>query len=319
MATKNLSTKAKYVPNRMINEIEVERNGKTTTIDGADLLDGAYVKKSVKFGNGGGVAVSSESGLAVGTNADLLMNQQNLQYRKGGGLKGKSNYISNRMINEMEVERNGKTTIIDGADLLDGAYVKKGVKYAKGSTVKGNKYNGRYDSIHDFVSENKLEKEADNIFGKGWEADNDVEMIEVLLEKIGNSEYVVKETGNYINVKASYGNGGGVAVSSESGLAFGTNAELLMNEQNLRYGQGGGVGEKEYLVKAIITDENETEIPISVNVFAKSENSAMDKAENNIREQNPKMEDFSIDIESVEIIYGQGGNMGTWCYEIGGL
>jgi hypothetical protein len=111
--------------------------------------------------------VSSQSGLAEGTNADLLMNQNNLQYRKGGGIKSKSNYISNRMINEMEVERNGKTTTIDGADLLDGAYVKKGVKY---------------------------------------------------------------------------GNGGGVAVSSESGLAFGTNAELLMNEQNLRYEDGGRMG-----------------------------------------------------------------------------
>jgi hypothetical protein len=38
------------------------------------------------YGNGGGVAVSSESGLAVGTNADLLMNQNNLQYADGGGL-----------------------------------------------------------------------------------------------------------------------------------------------------------------------------------------------------------------------------------------
>jgi hypothetical protein len=37
MATKKLSSKAKYIPNRLINEIEVERNGRTTTIDGADL------------------------------------------------------------------------------------------------------------------------------------------------------------------------------------------------------------------------------------------------------------------------------------------
>jgi hypothetical protein len=292
MATKKLSSKAKYIPNRMINDIEVERNGRTTTIDGADLLDGAYVKKGVKFakggliqkivsnftpvavkhsgnekdgysvlikdkksdftawvdvwvdteyqdvntdwnmyifdlkdandvrqktlqentdifedatstaiqyledkgvimqddkakwhyakgkkalggkfGNGGGVAVSSESGLAVGTNADLLMNQQNLQYRKGGGLKNKAKYISNRMINEMEVERNGRTTIIDGADLLDGAYVKRNVKF---------------------------------------------------------------------------GNGGGVAVSSESGLAVGTNADLLMNQQNLQYAKGSTVKGGDY-------------------------------------------------------------------------
>ena len=199
MATKNLSTKAKYVPNRMINEIEVERNGKTTTIDGADLLDGAYVKKSVKFGNGGGVAVSSESGLAVGTNADLMMNQNNLQYRKGGGIKSKSNYISNRMINEMEVERNGKTTTIDGADLLDGAYVKKGVKYGVGGFLAGV---GVGAVAKHYYDKNKGAK------GK----------------------------------KKKFNNGGGVAVSSESGLAFGTNAELLMNEQNLRYEDGGRMG-----------------------------------------------------------------------------
>jgi hypothetical protein len=93
MATKKkLTSKAKYVPNRMINEIEVERNGRTTTIDGADLLDGAYVKRTVKFGNGGGTAVSSQSGLAEGTNADLLMNQNNLQYGNGGGVAVSSSY-----------------------------------------------------------------------------------------------------------------------------------------------------------------------------------------------------------------------------------
>jgi hypothetical protein len=100
-----------------------------------DVVDYYWDKNATKFGNGGGVAISSESGLAVGTNADLLMNQQNLQYRKGGGLKNKAKYIPNRLINEIEVERNGRTTTIDGADLLDGAYVKKNVKFAKGSTV----------------------------------------------------------------------------------------------------------------------------------------------------------------------------------------
>jgi hypothetical protein len=45
------------------------------------------IKKSAnKYGNGGGVAVSSESGLAVGTNADLMMNQNNLQYADGGAV-----------------------------------------------------------------------------------------------------------------------------------------------------------------------------------------------------------------------------------------
>ena len=48
-----LSSKAKYIPNRNIDEIEVTRNGKTTSIDGANLLDGVYVKKGTKFADGG--------------------------------------------------------------------------------------------------------------------------------------------------------------------------------------------------------------------------------------------------------------------------
>jgi hypothetical protein len=54
-------------------------------------------------------------------------------------LSSKSNYIPKSMINEIEVSRKGKVTDIDGASLLDGAYVKKNVKFAKGSTVKSNK------------------------------------------------------------------------------------------------------------------------------------------------------------------------------------
>ena len=135
MATKKkLSSKANYVPKRMINELEVENKGKTTYIDGAELVDGMYVKKGVKFA-------------------------------KGGGLKG-TKYIPNYMVQSAEVERNGKTTDIDGSNILDGFRVKKTTKF---------------------------------------------------------------------------GNGGGTAISSQSGLAVGTNADLLMNEKNLQYGNGGGV------------------------------------------------------------------------------
>jgi len=48
-----LRSKAKYIPNRNIDEIEVTRNGKTTSIDGANLLDGVYLKKGTKFADGG--------------------------------------------------------------------------------------------------------------------------------------------------------------------------------------------------------------------------------------------------------------------------
>jgi hypothetical protein len=47
--------KYKYIPNYMVESVEVERNGKTTEIDGDKILDGLYVKGKTKFDNGGGV------------------------------------------------------------------------------------------------------------------------------------------------------------------------------------------------------------------------------------------------------------------------
>jgi hypothetical protein len=41
-----LSSKAKYIPKRDIEEVEIDKNGKEVEIDGADLLDGIYVKKA---------------------------------------------------------------------------------------------------------------------------------------------------------------------------------------------------------------------------------------------------------------------------------
>jgi hypothetical protein len=57
----NLKKKANYVPNYMVQSVEVERKGKTTDIDGANVLDGVYVKKGVKFANGGDLADMPES------------------------------------------------------------------------------------------------------------------------------------------------------------------------------------------------------------------------------------------------------------------
>jgi hypothetical protein len=61
---------------------------------------------------------------------------------KGGKLKSRANYIPKRDIQEIEVERKGKTTFVDGADMLDGVYVKKGVKFAKG---------GKISPINDYI------------------------------------------------------------------------------------------------------------------------------------------------------------------------
>jgi hypothetical protein len=73
-----LSTKAKYIPKRDIEEVEVDQNGKEKMIDGADLLDGIYVKKKAlakkapakkkptKKASGGAVKPKSNRGGNVG-------------------------------------------------------------------------------------------------------------------------------------------------------------------------------------------------------------------------------------------------------------
>jgi hypothetical protein len=65
----------------------------------------------------------------------------------------------------------------------DGKYVDAWeiVDYKGGSTyAEGGEVSGYYSSIHDFVERNNLEAEADKVFGEGWEADDDMEMIREL-------------------------------------------------------------------------------------------------------------------------------------------
>lgn len=241
-----LRSKAKYIPNRNIDEIEVTRNGKTTSIDGANLLDGVYVKKGTKFADGGRVKVGvfdenqlknkedkkavqkaqKETGLNyvdskiikkggkmflevylipneeyynsnkfakggklskedalqkaidMGVDFDKDFHAQSVgndlaelakesgykksasssgstgraffyhlqkiydkrKYAQGGKLSSKAKYIPKRDIAEIEVEKNGKSKSIDGANLLDGVYVKKGVKFADGGMMNANKH-----------------------------------------------------------------------------------------------------------------------------------------------------------------------------------
>jgi len=161
-----LSNNATYIPKRDIAEVEVEKDGKTTFVDGANLYDGVYVKKG-KFAKGGMVTkgelvwkkLSSSDKIIfllenftpeitprgqeilVGKSYNFLPKnvKQVLQskyanveeYAKGGKLSNKATYIPKRDIAEVEVEKDGKTTFVDGANLYDGVYVKKG-KFAKG-------------------------------------------------------------------------------------------------------------------------------------------------------------------------------------------
>ena len=53
------------------------------------------------------------------------------------------------------------------------------------------KYSSSDVSICGFVSQHNLQKQADEIWGEGWEPDGDNEMIEELLHCMGESNYVV--------------------------------------------------------------------------------------------------------------------------------
>lgn len=71
----------------------------------------------------------------------------NKRMANGGKLRSKAKYIPNRNIDEIEVTRNGKTTSIDGANLLDGVYVKKGTRYAKGGEIGQKVFEAKEDGI----------------------------------------------------------------------------------------------------------------------------------------------------------------------------
>lgn len=62
-------------------------------------------------------------------------------------------------------------------------------------------------------------------------------------------------------------------------------------------------GDIEYIVSTEIEDEDGNIIDLGLNVFASSEEEAMNKADDNIREQNSQYEDSSIDIVSVNKKY----------------
>ena len=65
----------------------------------------------------------------------------------------------------------------------------------------------------------------------------------------------------------------------------------------------GGKTQNEYIVEVLIDEE----IDLGTNVFANSEDEAMDKAEELIRERNSKYEDSIIDIVDVVKINAKGG------------
>ena len=55
----------------------------------------------------------------------------------------------------------------------------------------GRNYTGNFSSVHAFLEEFDLEDKADEVFGEGWEPENDIEQIQELLNNI-ETGYIVK-------------------------------------------------------------------------------------------------------------------------------
>lgn len=128
----------------------------------------------------------------------------------------------------------------------------------------------------------------------------------------------IKMEAKYANVE-NYGNGGGTGVSSETGFAEGTNADLIMNQDYLAYKNGGGVGNVDTELidasaKTIYDKNGMMGLRNTFLVLANTDEKSGDKSTadyrrkvvSNYQAKQPKfMED--------------GGSTSGWCYSIGGL
>ena len=180
-----LSSRAKYIPNRNIEEVEVNQNGKTRFIDGADILDGFYLKKKGKFAEGGEL---DEAKIYV---ADLM------EYNNGK-LVGKWLNLS---------------------DYSSGSEVLEAIQEFLDEQTKKDKYGEVHEeyAIHDyegfprsFYSEYMGEGDFDNLYEIMRIADSSNLPVDVLMEAMSdlgyedNAERVAEAY--YSSIPASMGN-----------------------------------------------------------------------------------------------------------------
>ena len=307
-----LSNKATYIPKRDIAEVEVEKDGKTTYVDGANLYDGVYVKKG-KFAKGGMVTkgelvwkkLSSSDKIKflhenftpeitprgqeilVGKSYNFLPKnvKQALQskyanveeYAKGGKLSNKATYIPKRDIAEVEVEKDGKTTFVDGANLYDGVYVKKG-KFAKGGSTKylnNGEANGQYlDSLSQAKKKEILTNIAKHYEVSLEEANEEVRdsEAELLFEYIANNISLAMEIhrGMMIAVR-EYAQGGDVSEYPE--YEKGINISKPFYVEN----DAGFMKSKEYRIISKLNNDTMAGFPIG-QYASKTKKEALKKA-----------------------------------------
>lgn len=198
--------------------------------------------------------------------------------------------------------------------------VVKKVKYAKGSTVKGKDLSGNYFSTNDFVGAHNLQKQAEKIFGKGWEAEDDVNQIESIINSLGG-KYVVtvpEDRSQWNEMREQYD------------LANPTNDSnydiFVISESDFKYGNGGAVGMYSIRVWESEDDRDMGESFIIEKVSNKDE--AKEKAKKMYQKNDlaaVEVEDENGDTllhlssDGIEE-YAKGGNMSIgFNYEIGGL
>jgi hypothetical protein len=279
---------------------------------------------------------------------------RNDEMAKGGGLKGKAKYVPNYMVQSVEVERKGKTTDIDGANILDGVYVKNGVKFAKGGGMKdigfensnlylygfGKDNNGNSVVKIGFPNQRAFSIQTNGVLKfthdkRGYKLSeldsNDIKRIEKeVVEYVKN--YGSKDQKSRLKVHGKM-EWGGTAESSETGAFIGGENASSM------YKRGGGLetakiselkkdmivypiygsyaGKKGYVNK-IMPDNKTVEV-----IFKNKVGNEYVKFEGNELTTNLKYlnggamnETFP---ENDAMSYEEGGSTSTWSYSIGGL
>jgi hypothetical protein len=118
----------------------------------------------------------------LGKNVDLLDKYIFKDaFAKGGKTQGYDDREDERLA--MKHGKISKKDLKSTHSRRDDARFEERGKMAKGGEVKD--YSGNYYSTYDFVSVNKLEKEADSLFGKDWEAEDDASQILELTDSLG--------------------------------------------------------------------------------------------------------------------------------------
>jgi len=156
-----LDKKATYVPKRDIAEVEVEKNGKTKFVDGADLLDGVYVNKS-KYADGGEINYFSSEWVVVAKDNDTekyaivspspmfiapaqKMGKAMLQGAKYKKLREK--YSGFRVIHQDDFDENMVFKYEEGGQVDNGGMIYALAEFVSSGTIANKTNYENYDDI----------------------------------------------------------------------------------------------------------------------------------------------------------------------------